>query len=567
VYAAPDVRDILRHDWILLRRSRQTVHVTRYQLVTVVLVIVVSTLLPLLLISSDAPSDSDEAHHVLLALSYERHVGQGDVVGFIRRTLKTGRYPFLHGWYVAGTFGVFGADLFVARASSGVLLGLSAGLAAFLLFRLRPSTHPAWGLLAGAFVTLAPEHLTNGVLCMLEIPGLFLSLLAAFLYLRRLDRPESRWRALAAGACLVALLFVKYPYGAYLLAPLGLAEAVRARFRPLELLRPPSVFVWGPVLAVLALWLAVPQTRQGVLMLLADDPGEIHIAKERDPFRIPYVQPDLVLYYVRTLARSLPPGWILGICGLAGTLAFAVCGRLFERTVVLGAVLWTMFTLTLSYRTFGVDRFLVPVGGLFAVAAVGGIRDILRATAGRSGAAAVAVRVALVGVLLAGSGEALYRARHLPRLAEEAVETGEREASALAWIRSSIDPPANVLLVGCWDQLSPDTLEVDLLLSRPDLTPEDLDVKGLGISKIFRSTEKIERWFETDSWWDPAPDRPRKRFVMVIEPKEDTVGPPADVEDWGRIRAHARERLRGLEPVASREDDLARFDLYLLPER
>jgi hypothetical protein len=459
---------------------------------------------------------------------------------------------------------VFGPTLFVMRATSSILLGLSAALAVLLLFRIRPGIHPAWGLLVGGFVALTPEVFPNSVLCMLEIPGLCLSLLSVWLYHRFLEDPSRKGRGLAVGLALVALLFVKYPYGAYIYAPIALHEAIRVRFHPMRLLSPSCLAVWGPFVAFLGLWLAIPQSRSSIMRLLADAPDAVQREGGRDPGEIPYIQWDLVLYYLKTLVWKLSPGWLLGMLALLGSVVYGFVGGRFGRVVILGSIVWTVFTLTLSFRTFGVDRFLVPLAGSFAVAGVAGlasVADILRRRVASPSAALIAIPIV---ILSAGVIHAGWELRRLPDWAGEAVETGAAEAETVSWIHSSISAPANLFIVGAWDQVNEHGIEVDYMLKHAEARDEDLDIKAVRLGRIFNGTERVERWFGLERHWNPERASRRRCYVLLVEPSARLT--IADPDGFATSRAEAIRRLGSATLLARRRDEFGDYVLYDLGE-
>jgi hypothetical protein len=491
-----------------------------------------------LLVDPTSPCDSDEGHHVLSALRFSRALSTHDFSDFARHTLKGGRYPFLHGWAGAAVFSVFGEGLFAIRLLSSLLLGASAALVAALFFALRPRAHALWALPLGAAVALAPECLANGTIAMLEVPGLFLVTFGAFAYQRHAGTGGRGW-ALGAGLAAVVGFYVKYPYGAYLLLPLGLSELLRARFRILRLLRVPSLLVWGPATAALLLWLAIPQSRASILTLLGDAPDSVIREARPDPLRVPVVQPAVFAFYLGTLFRSVTPGILAGaLLGVGAIMAFVRGGR-FERVVLAGGLLWTILTLSLSYRTFGVDRFLVPAAGLFVVLGAVGLADfwtLARRTGARAGSAALTLGMVL---LVAAAGEAAWRLPRTLGFARAAVETGPREKQALRWIVGAVETPANLLVVGNWDQLSEDAIRIEFLLTRRSARFSDLDVKAIRREKIYDGTKRLDRWFSEESVHHPPGEPVRPRAVLFVHPSTDARRGDVDAENFARILSRA----------------------------
>ncbi len=517
----------------------------------------------LLHVDGVSPPDSDESHHVLLGLKYHRDITALDPAALARHTLSTGRYPFLHGWFLSVLFLIGSPSLWIARASSAVLLGASAYLSARIVTRLRPGDHLAWGLLPAVFLALAPETFGNSVVCMLELPGTFLTLLTIGLYLRHDAAPTVR-SGLSVGAAGVALLFVKYPYGAYVCAPLALAELVRHRRALRQLLAPSSWLTWAPPLLAIAVWLAIPRSRASVLGLLADAPGAVIVEAERDPFAIPHVQLELVAFYVRALVDSLSPGIVLGCAAMLGGIVATIRGGRIERTVLLGIVVWTTVTLTLSYRTFGVDRFLVPVVGAFFVLGAVGLADLARLARERLGRVG---QLAVIGLVAMGLAEAGWRARALPDLARSVVETGSAESSTHVQLLGDLSTPSNVLVVGAWDQLSEGAIKTMFLLGAPDERFEALDVKAVRIDKVPAGTKRLDRWFDVESHWAPSVDESRRRLVVLAEPTPAAEAPFVSVDAFEQNVERARARISDEQGrlLQTRSTLLLRYEVWELP--
>ncbi|MCP3860238.1 MAG: hypothetical protein GY704_11345, partial [Phycisphaeraceae bacterium] len=276
----------------------------------------------------------------------------------------------------------------------------------------------------------------------------------------------------------------------------------------------------------------------------------------RDASALPYIQPDLVWYYMQTLTTRLTPGapgglplpWdmlggLLGWLLVLGCAVYLFTGRLFGRTVLLGSVIWTVFTLTLSFRTFGVHRFLVPVGGTFVVAGIAGLAWLWRFILSRHGVVFVGLRVLGTVLLLLGAVFAAIDVRDLESWCDEAVETTETDAELVQWIHEALPGPGNLMLVGAWDQVCEDGIRVDRLLRNPDARASDLDVRAIRRDRIYEGTGRLERWFDEESLWSPPGEKVRARYVMLLDTYDDH--PPEDPENFPAIWAEAKKRLEG----------------------
>jgi hypothetical protein len=102
-----------------------------------------------------------------------------------------------------------------------------------------------------------PNVLTFSAQSLIEPAALFAAFLALLLYLRSLEFGHPPARALAAGTALGLAILTKYDHGGMLALALGLAELVRARFRPLVFARAAGLLL-GVALVLVALWFAHP---------------------------------------------------------------------------------------------------------------------------------------------------------------------------------------------------------------------------------------------------------------------------------------------------------------------
>ena len=534
--------------------------------------------LALAFVSRDLPPDSDESHHILLGLRYQRDVAAGDATAFVRHTVKTGRYPFAHGWAVAAAYGLTGGpSLFAARVTSALSLAAAVLFALLLLRRLRPHTHPLWGVWLGAALALAPETFQNAVICMLEVPGLALALMAVWAYHRFVERPGVL-RGLVTAFAVTALLFVKYPYGAYLYVPICVHELLRVRGRVRELFRAPSLAVWVPTAAMLAIWLIVPPARASIVRLLGDAPDAFVTDAGRDPGALPSIQPELGAFYAKALVGRLSASWTVGVALAIGFVVMVLRGGAFVRVVVAGSVVWTVFTLTLSFRTSGWERFLVPLAGSFAVLGAAGFADAFDwARRHRRGLWPAIARSFVVLLLAAGIGEAaIVRWPKLGAWADAAVETTGAERDAVAFLAGAVEGPANVLLIGGWDQLNEGAVHVQHLLQHPDAAYEEVDVKAVRRGKGYSGAERLGRWFDQESRWHPEGETGRRRYVVTIQPAGEQLAkieahvPEAARAEydrvWADLDAETARRLEGAERLDERTDALATYRVYRLDD-
>jgi hypothetical protein len=234
----------------------------------------------------------------------------------------------------------------------------------------------------------------------------------------------------------------------------------------------------------------------------------------------------------------------------------------FVWAVLAGGILWPVFTLTLSFRLYGVDRFLVPAGGLFVVLAFAGLAESA-SRAWRRGRLRPLVTTVGLG-LVAGVVWSLFA---LDDEIAEIAETGEREQATLYWLAGAVPPVSNVMLVGAWDQVSEGGMKSVFLFARDAARFDDLDVKAVRVDKVYEDTKRLEHWLSTESRWRPEGAKAaRPRMLVVLHPAR---GAPRQAFDPALLRPMyevAERAVTGRTPVTTRNDELGRYEVYRLPD-
>jgi hypothetical protein len=127
-----------------------------------------------------------------------------------------------------------------------------------IAWRLAPQRRSLSGLLAVLLLLTAPNTISFFANGLVEASTFFLCYLALLAYIWFLEEPDSRSRAMLAGAAIAAAVLTKYDHGILLALAIGLSEALRARFHPLRLLRSTALPLFATAGVILGLWFAHP---------------------------------------------------------------------------------------------------------------------------------------------------------------------------------------------------------------------------------------------------------------------------------------------------------------------
>lgn len=396
------------------------------------------------------PFDADEANHALPALQMALALDGGNLGEFFQLLLAQTFYPPGVTWLKALVFWLWGGTAVTARLFSAVSLFLAVPVLYAICLEIDEQYGWLSGLLAAALTLSMTSLLVNGTLVMLETPGLLVSLLALWAYVRASKRPSPA-RLLLASVFLILTVLTKYTYGAVTLTAVALSElvpvldSVRQGVRTFPWRR--WLFLFAPLLLVLLLWLTRPGSLSGA---------------------VDYAQPlsanDAWLswrgfaYYPLSLARFETPAPLFALVNLAG-LAWAVANwRKPGIQLLLVYFLAGMGLIMLINHPFN-PRFIatfVPALHLLTAVMLTNLLLPLRHRWRQ------AVPLLLGGLLLLAGWQG---ARTLPqRFAlfgsrlEVEYETQPVLNALAAWLKGEIPTNARFLLVNPWDQFSAEAM-------------------------------------------------------------------------------------------------------------
>jgi hypothetical protein len=220
-------------------------------------------------VESDWVMDADESVHAVEALRRFDRLEHGRIGQFLVDSYLPERwqppvqdhvrwYAIVHSWSMLPAFALLGPSDVSARIVSVLYLLASCGVLYSLARRLAPSRPALGGLVAVALLLAAPNVITFTPQALTEPCTLFWCLLALLAYVRFVEVPGERRRALLAGAALATAILTKYDHGLLLLVCLGAAELVRFRGMALRLAASASLWIFLIPTLALGLWLAHP---------------------------------------------------------------------------------------------------------------------------------------------------------------------------------------------------------------------------------------------------------------------------------------------------------------------
>ncbi len=259
--------------------------------------------------------DADEAVHAVEALRLYDRLEQGQLGRFLVDSYLPERwqppvqdhvrwYGIVHAWSLLPAFALLGPGDLAARLPSVLYLFGACALVFLLARALAPSAGDWSGLIAVLLLLTAPNLVTFAPQCLTETCSLFWCLAALLGYVRFVERPESRGRAIAAGTLLAVAILSKYDHGLLLLCCLGVAELVRARGRPLSLLRSNAAWMLGVAILSFGAWIAHPAK----------------LAAFRDTLAHP------AYGSWRVIAANFAASWVLEYTSSLGTLLLVLAG-------------------------------------------------------------------------------------------------------------------------------------------------------------------------------------------------------------------------------------------------
>ena len=394
----------------------------------------------------DYPFDSDEARHATSALELALDLRAGDFGAFFAHSYQHTWYPPAFYWLEAFALSIFGPSALVARVVGLVCLFA----AALVIYAIGLELDEKWGWLAGlvaAALTLASQPiLVHSALVMLEIPGLLVSALTLWGYLRAVRHPAA-WRFALVSILMALTMLTKYPYGIVVVASIAAVEVPAALLslvregvvaRPWGSMARRWLWLFGPFLLVMLIWFAGPYKIAGLVDYAGAAAQEELLSEEN------------LIFYPRSMVYHYAPSPVFAPLMLAGLIWAAARWR--DRRVRLLLIYFLIGLLVMTVKLLNQPRYFVTIapashlltGAMLAwlVAQWSEIRPRVRIVAAASVLALVVGSVPML----------IERFAVFPALMRVEYETDPRANDLAAWITAQVPSGERFYLVNPWDQ-------------------------------------------------------------------------------------------------------------------
>ncbi len=403
------------------------------------------------------PFDSDEANHALPAQQMALALGAGDLGSFAHLLAAQNFYPPGLTWLKALLFLFFGGTAVTARLFS--VLSLFLTIPVLYAICLEIDERYGWlsGLIAAALTLSMNSLLVNGALVMLETPGLLVSMLALWAYLRVLKRPSPA-RLLLTSLLLTLTVLTKYTYGAITVTAVTLTELTLAynSFPHASRITHHASRTWqrwawlfGPLALILLLWLARPGSLSGAVDYAQPLAGDAAWLSWRG-----------LAYYPFSLARFETPAPLFALVNLAGLIWALANWRIPGIRLLLLYFLAGMALIMFINHPFN-PRFIatfVPALHLLTAVMLTQLLDTARHQWPQTPTWRRAAIFLLTGLLLLAAWQSVRvlpdRYRQFGATLEVEYETHPALNDLADWLQSEIPPHARFFLVNPWDQFS-----------------------------------------------------------------------------------------------------------------
>ncbi|GIK58823.1 MAG: hypothetical protein HND44_14575 [Chloroflexi bacterium] len=400
------------------------------------------------------PFDADEANHALAAQQMALALGAGDLGEFAHIFAAQNFYPPGLTWLKALLFLLFGGTAVTARLFSAFSLFLTVPVLYAICLEIDEQYGWLSGLIAAALTLTMLSLLVNAALVMLETPGLLISMLALWAYLRALKRPSPA-RLLFTSLLLTLTILTKYTYGAVTVTAVALTEltlAYRSFPHASRITHHASrtwqrwAWLFGPLALSLLLWLARPGALGGAV-----DYAQPLAANEA------WLSWRGLVYYPLSLARFETPAPLFALINLAGLFWAIANWRIPGIRLLLLYFLGGMALIMFINHPFN-PRFIATfVPALHVLTAV----MLTQALYHRWPQTPPWQRTAIfliAGLLLLAGWQSIRvlsdRFRQFGATMEVEYETHPALNDLADWLQNEIPPDARFFLVNPWDQFS-----------------------------------------------------------------------------------------------------------------
>ncbi|MFH1404162.1 MAG: glycosyltransferase family 39 protein [Candidatus Altiarchaeota archaeon] len=172
--------------------------------------------------------DADEASKAVMGLEFGRAMEERDIGDFISATQASGRYlyPFVYAWWTGLFYNLFGFSLAVSRLTSWTMLLFCVPVTYWIGSMMDERRGWLVGSVSATMLLTSQKILLVAGLCMIELTGLFFSLLTIGAYFKALKTGNKAW-FIGAGFSAAVTFFTKYNFGMYVIAAILLTQAAR----------------------------------------------------------------------------------------------------------------------------------------------------------------------------------------------------------------------------------------------------------------------------------------------------------------------------------------------------
>lgn len=397
------------------------------------------------------PFDGDEVNHALPSLRMAYAFSQHAWLDLVQIIYTQSFYPPAAAVVKALSFILFEPSILHARLFSVVCLFLAVLVLYALCVEIDSENGGFAGLVAAMLTLSSSSLLINAGLSMVEIPGLLVSLLFLWAYIRTLQKGTT-WRFLMVSFIMIAVFLTKYTYGIVLVLTLGLTEG--SLLPPLKIqqvwptlktrLVKRWIYLFGPFALATVLWFFHPEKIEGFVSFTQPLPGSE-----------PWLSLQNVGSYLHDITiHNLPSPFFAAVA--VGGMVWAVHH-------------WSQRLLRplLLYFFVGVGVIMVvnhPVNTRFMVTFVPALHVLTGLMIGFlwrrhqlfDKRILTTVLLGFIGLSVILSAPNTWRRwTQLDNFMEVMVETDPAIGEMMIWIQQQIPPGQPVFLVNYWDQLTP----------------------------------------------------------------------------------------------------------------
>jgi len=482
------------------------------------------------------PLDGDEAIHALRGLVLTLDLKKADIGAFLSHSYAQSIYPPGNSWFESIAFLLFGLSAVTARLYSLIFLLGST----FVVYAIGLEIEKKWGWLIGliaVFLTVGSQFiLIYSALIMLELPGLFISLLTLLIYIKAAR--SNRFPLYIVTSLFMALTAMfKYQYGIIIVGTIGLSEVVRiAMDRPeigKELIQR-LLFLFLPFLLFMIVWFMGEQNVDGFLYYLGAQPKQVN-----------FYEIENLVFYARSFMYHYAPSTLIAVLSIASLFWGFFNSQNETIRIVLNYCL-IGFILFTAKESNNPRFFLTVVPGaylLFAGMVVWfSISWISKRT--EKIQPAIVLSLILLGISIASIPNAFNRLKVVPRLLTSQLETDPRANDMVEWIINQTDN-GRIYLVNPWDQFTSHNMEWYRISHYPedDKSLDDLAIPYINLKDISKERiadiEEQLKVFESD-------------YLVVLE------GGPDGTQSWQDFDLAIGNQL---EPNATKDFKLSHYTL------